>query len=166
LQAWRKRGLTDETFLDLQEDYSRLFIGPGKVIAPPWESVFFNESRQTFQEQTLQVRSWYRRYGVEPEKLFREPDDHIGLEINFLVHLLGLANQALDKKDQSEFDTLIDARRLFLSEHPLKWAFSWCSLVIEHARTDFYKGMAYLTRGALLAIAQNYALIVPAEAVH
>src|SRR3972149_6655669 len=91
LQAWRKRGLTDETFLDLQEDYSRLFIGPGKVIAPPWESVFFNEARQTFQEQTLQVRNWYRRFGLEPEKIYHEPDDHIGLELTFLAHL---ANQA------------------------------------------------------------------------
>ena len=43
LQKWGKDGLTDKIFKQIQADYTRLFIGPGKVIAPLWESVYFSE---------------------------------------------------------------------------------------------------------------------------
>jgi TorA maturation chaperone TorD len=69
LKKWEENGLTDESFEHMQADYMRLFIGPGKVIAAPWESVYFNEDRMTFQVQTLDVRNWYRRFGLESEKI-------------------------------------------------------------------------------------------------
>lgn len=158
LQNWSKQDLSDDVYKDMQADYMRLFIGVGNVVAPPWESVFFDESRQTFRQQTLQVRNWYRRFGLEPEKVHREPDDHIGLELTFLANLAGQALQAAENGDEQAFDSLMGARRQFLAEHPLKWVFSWCDLVNEHARTDFYLGLGHLIRGALLAIAQHYDL--------
>ena len=155
LQTWSKAGLTDVVYQDMQADYLRLFIGAGKVIAPPWESVFFSDARQTFQERTLQVRSWYRRFGLEPEKLYHEPDDHIGLEMTFLAHLGSQALQAIESDDQEKLGALLEARQDFLGEHLLKWGAAWCDLVIEHAHTDFYHGVARLTRGAFSAIAQQ-----------
>ncbi len=165
LQKWSQGGLTDTTFTEMQGDYLRLFIGPGKVIAPPWESVFFNEARQTFQEQTLQVRNWYRRFELEPEKIYHEPDDHIGLELTFVAHLANQALLALDAGDQAKSKTLIEARKEFLVEHLLKWAFAWCELVTKSARTDFYKGIALLTRGSLEHLAQQYSQPVPTQEV-
>lgn len=166
LQAWSRQGLTNEAFQDLQADHLRLFIGAGKVIAPPWESVFFNEARQTFQEQTLQVRSWYRRFGLEPEKLYHEPDDHIGLEMVFLAHLADQALLALEEGNNEKFDSLMKARSQFLSEHLLKWVGEWCNLVIENANTRFYKGVGFVIRGALVSIAERYQVQAPKEAVH
>ena len=66
LQSWSQRiegGLSDEQFIQLQADYTRMFVGIGKTLAPCWESVYFNEDGMLFQEQTLQVRQWYRRFG-------------------------------------------------------------------------------------------------------
>ncbi|HKZ83677.1 MAG TPA: molecular chaperone TorD family protein [Anaerolineae bacterium] len=152
LQTWsqaHRGGLSDEAFDGLCAGYTRLFIGPGKVLAPPWESVYFNEERLTFQEQTLQVRAWYRRFGLEAEKLHNEPDDHIGLELSFLAHLAQLALDALERQDQPAVDELLEAQRRFLSEHLLRWAPAWCDQVAQHARTDFFHGIALLTKGAL-----------------
>ena len=165
LQKWSQGGLTDKTFTEMQGDYLRLFIGPGKVIAPPWESVFFNDTRQTFQEQTLQVRNWYRRFELEPEKIYHEPDDHIGLELTFVAHLANQALLALDAGDQKKSKTLIEARNEFLAEHLLKWAFAWCELVTKNTRTDFYKGIALLTRGSLEHLTQQTGQPVPTQAV-
>ena len=153
LQKWAKNGLNDESFEHVQADYTRLFIGPGKVIAAPWESVYFSEERLTFQEQTLDVRTWYRRFGLETEKKYHEPDDHIGLELLFLSHLASLGIQALDEQDNPRFEEVLNAQREFLQKHPGAWALTWCGLVEANARTDFYKGVAYLTRGALSALA-------------
>lgn len=152
LQKWAEKGLTREVFEDMQVDYTRLFLGPDKVIAAPWESVYFSEERLTFQEQTLGVRSWYHRFGLEAEKIHQEPDDHIGLELLFLSHLATLGIQALNEKDEVRFKENLEAQRGFINDHLGTWALDWCELVEENARTNFYKGMACLTRGALFAL--------------
>jgi putative dimethyl sulfoxide reductase chaperone len=154
LQKWGENDLTDERFEDLQADYTRLFIGPGKVIAPPWESVYFNDERLTFQEQTLDVRNWYGRFGLESEKKYQEPDDHIGLQLLFLSHLAGLGLQALNEQEDVRFTEVWQAQREFHQQHTRAWALTWCELVEANARTDFYKGLAYLVRGAVLELSE------------
>jgi TorA maturation chaperone TorD len=120
--------------------------------------VYFNDERLLFQEQTQQVRQWYLRYGVEPEHSHTEPDDHIGLELAFLAHLAQRGLQALEQNDPAAFEDSMAAQRGFLAEHLLKWASAWCGLVLEHARTDFYRGVALLTRGALTELAHLFEL--------
>ena len=156
LQTWaevNRGGMTHEAIEALQSDYTHLFIGPGKVLAAPWESIYFNDDRLVFQEQTLEVRSWYRRFGLEPEKLYSEPDDHIGLELAFLAHLARRGLRALEEGDRETFDELLRSQRAFLHAHPLKWVGPWCAQVEEHAATGFYRGIALLTRGMLATMA-------------
>jgi TorA maturation chaperone TorD len=155
LQAWAKEhkdGLPEEAFDAIRFDYTRLFIGPGKVLAPPWESVYFNETRSIFQEKTLEVREWYCRFGLESVKIRKEPDDHIGLELNFLAHLAGQAAAALEAQNQPEYESLLDAQRQFANQHLFAWFGGWFKLVEKYARTDFYRGLALVTRGALLEV--------------
>ena len=122
LQVWsqeNREGISDERFIDLQADYTRLFVGTGKAIVPSWESVYFNKDGMLFQEQTIQVRQWYRRFGLESEKLNTEPDDHIGLELSFLAYLAQLGLKALDENNAARFEQILQAQRQFISEHPL-----------------------------------------------
>ena len=154
LQAWSRAGLSDQNFDALQNDYTRMFIGPAKVVVPPWESVYFNRERLTFQEQTLDVRGWYRRFGLQSERLYSEPDDHIGLELAFLSHLAQRGLSALEQGAQEEFEWIIDAQREFLDQHPRQWASAFCEGILENAATPFYKGLALLTRGALAELAE------------
>jgi len=154
LQDWSRAGLTDASMEDLQGDYVRLFIGPGKVPVAPWESVYFSKERLTFQEQTLEVRGWYRRFGLQAERIYHEPDDHIGLELAFLAHLAQKGLAALEQGDQETFEQLLQAQRGFLEEHLGRWAFAFCAETFEKASTPFYKGLALLTRGTLTEITQ------------
>jgi putative dimethyl sulfoxide reductase chaperone len=166
LQKWcidNKEKSFDTIFNELSSDYMKLFIGPEKVLAPPWESVYFNDERNIFQEQTLQVRQWYRQFGLEPEKLHSEPDDHVGLEFAFLAHLAQLALQALEADDTAAFDQYLDAQRRFLLEHPLQWVPLWATLVTENARTDFWRGVALLARGVTLELARLHDVKLPKE---
>lgn len=156
LQGWTRTargGITSEAFDDLRVDYTRLLMGPGTILAPPWESVYFNEERLVFQEQTIQVRAWYRRFGVETANANQEPDDHIGLEFAFVAHLAQQALIALDQQEQTVFESLLAAQHEFLSKHPLSWVPQWCSLVESQANTDFFRGVALLTKGILAEIA-------------
>ena len=116
-----------------------------------------------FQEQTLQVREWYRRFGLETEKLHKEPDDHIGLELSFLAHLAGLGLKALEDKDEAGLEGSLQAQRQFLHDHPLKWIKFWSGSVEKHAKTDLYRGTAILTRGALMMLAEILGVEMPEE---
>jgi TorA maturation chaperone TorD len=155
LGAWTdasQSGLTDETFDALQTDYMRLFVGPGQVEAPPWESVYFHDEPLLFQEETLRVREWYARFGLQAELLHSEPDDHVGLELAFLAHLAGLRLSACETGETESLRWLTEAQREFTAEHLGKWIASWYDRVGEHGRTDFYRGIALVTKGAVAAL--------------
>jgi TorA maturation chaperone TorD len=160
--AENQGGLSEEEFKNLKSDQLRLLIGIDCVLAPVWESVYFNENRLVFQQQTLQVREWYARFGLQIERINREPDDHIGLEMSFIAHL---ATQALSvsENDPQAFDRFVEAQREFLAEHLLRWGPAWAKLVKRHAETDFYRGVAHLTHGALLAAAEALQIPMPRE---
>jgi TorA maturation chaperone TorD len=166
LQSWSgafEELLPEALFKDLQADYMRLFVGTTQVLAAPWESVYFSRERLVFQQQTLAVRSWYRRFGLEVEKLNQEPDDHIGLQLSFLAHLAGQALQALEAGEEGQLNLLLAAQHDFLKEHLFKWEGDWYALVLEHARTPFYRGVARLAHGALAHTASLLDLSRPLE---
>ena len=164
LQEWSCSGFDDVAFEDLQDDYTRLFIGPAKVIVPPWESVYFDDARLIFQERTLEVREWYRRFGLEAEHLHNEPDDHIGLEMIFLVHLAKMGLAELERGDQNDWEQIFQAQRDFLSKHLLRWGTIFCDDVCDKANTVFYKGVALLARGALTELAHLFQIELIAKA--
>lgn len=149
------------TLEELRSDYTRLFIGPDHLLAAPWESVHRSVDRLLFQEQTLQVREWYRRYGLEAVNLYREPDDHVGLELALLSHIATLAAEAADSRDEAALSRYLEAERSFVAEHPITWVPLWCELVIRQARTDFYVGVAMVIRGTLTEFAALLGVAIP-----
>lgn len=166
LQGWSQvnaNGLSEADFAELKMDFTRLFIGLDVHHTAPWESVYFNRERLVFQEQTIQVREWYARFGLQSENFGKEPDDHIGLEMLFIAHLASLALQAIEQNDETKLNEILQAQQDFLSEHLLRWGPVWAKLVKQHAATDFYRGIAHLTHGALLAIAELLEIKMPKE---
>ena len=166
LQRWtseNRDGLDVAQFKALQDDHLRLFVGLTKVLAPMWESVYFSEKKLMFQEQTLEIREWYARFGLQAERINREPDDHIGLEMLFIAHLASLAFQAIENGDQDSLDEILQAQKEFLSEHLLRWGPVWAKLVKQHAATDFYRGIAHLVHGSLLALTEALQIKMPKE---
>ncbi len=138
----------------LTRDYYRLFIGPD-IKAPPWESVWLSREQLLFDEQTMEVRAFYRRFGLQAPKLNNEPDDHLGLELGFIAHLNTLALASLEKNNTEELEAILQAQREFLSDHLLLWASTCLERVIKHAATDYYRGIAHLTLGSLAELAQT-----------
>lgn len=157
LKDWvnSKRGLPiKDTISELQVDHTRLFVCVGEIIAPPWESAYFNEKRLLQQEQMLQVRKWYRRYGLVVEQLYKEPDDHIGLELLFISYLANQILQAQDSGDDDRYAVLLNAHHAFLKEHLLLWGPLWCDQVDKYAQTNYYRGIGLAVKGALAELAE------------
>lgn len=140
---------SEKGYSDLHWDYTRLFIGPYELPAPPWESTYLNKERLLFQEETLKVRRSYLKYSFLPVEFQHEADDHLGLELDFMFRLNELALEVMERGDSNELLQLLEDQKLFLEEHLLKWVPLLAEKVVEHANTDYYRGMAKILKGFL-----------------
>lgn len=145
----------------LEADYRQLFVGPGPIAAPPWESVHRDDEGLMFQQQTMRVRHAYGEFGLQAPALNKEPDDHIGLELAFIGELAVAALNAAEAGDVVGQTTLLDGMARFCSEHPALWAPAWSSLVVEGASTDLYRALGHLVAGSVEAFADILAQPAP-----
>lgn len=142
-----------ETVDDVHDDHFLLVRGPGKVKAVPWESVYLSREGLVFEAQTLQVRDFYRRFGLQAPNLNREPDDHISLELEFCGTLLMRALDAVDAADAEGTRTYEQAHAEFCREHLFRWAPEFFQRVEQGADTDFYRGIGILGQDACAQVA-------------
>ena len=143
---------------ELQEDYNHLFIGPGHLEAPPWESVYRSKEHLLFGEETLAVREFYRSCGLESKKKNLEPDDHLGLEMEFMAWLCReAATRVQGGRDSGE---ILKGQRQFLQEHLEQWVPALTADIQRAARMDFFRGLARLTRGWLAVDAPEVEMVL------
>jgi TorA maturation chaperone TorD len=117
-----RKDLEDPAFPDrVRSEYMRLFVGPEKLIAPPWESVYQGEDAMLFQEVTLEVRKAYRAFGMQAEAYRRVPDDSLALELAFMSTLAARALDAFRAGDGGGVRTNLSGSLEFLKEHLLRW---------------------------------------------
>jgi len=129
----------------LKEEFYRLFIGPGPLVAPPYESVYLGKEKIIFDIQTLQIRDCYRAWGLEVEKKYKEPDDHIGIELQFMAYLIEQAISLANQPDKF-LENLLD-QQFFLSQHILAFGPQFFQRVIDKSLEDFYRGLSFLAYG-------------------
>lgn len=123
------------TYSDVVDDLNYLYGVTARAKVPPYESYHRGLTHVLFDEETLQVRAEYRAAGLEAPRLNREPDDHLGLELNFLE--LCLRNGEYRRA------------RTFMDEHVMQWAPAMLADGEEAADTDFYAGIMAITLGVL-----------------
>lgn len=104
-----------QSLASLTEAYTHVLLGPHKLAALPWESVYVEKSRLLFQRSTLEVREFYRRFGYETMADYQVADDHVALELNFMAHL------ALELQENPAATELLEGQREFLEAHLLNW---------------------------------------------
>ena len=146
----RPDAASDTACARLQEDYTRLFVAPPPLPAPPWESLYRDRERLHFSEHTLEVRTAYQRHGLAAGLLGREPDDHLGFELDFMHRLATLAAELASPDREADQRTVLEDQRAFLDEHLLTWVPAWAEDVMAAAATNFYRGAASLTAAYLL----------------
>ena len=79
-----------------------------------------------------------------PKDFGHEPDDHIGLELDFMHKLCEMTQEKAENADEAGLVEILKGQKVFLDEHLLRWVSDWTKDVVESAETDFYKGMAQL----------------------
>lgn len=117
-----RKDMSDPGFVNQAKDeFTRLFVGPIKLIAPPWESVYRGKEGMLFQECTLEVREFYRSFGYLPQAYPRVADDSLALELAFMSKLAGKALEGFKSGDMAETKHCLGGAGLFLNAHLLVW---------------------------------------------
>src|SRR3990172_1400940 len=70
---------------ELMAEYCRLFVGPGKLRCPPFESVY-RDGGTVMGSSTYGVLQCYQEGRFQPAGP-REPPDHMASELQFMSHL-------------------------------------------------------------------------------
>jgi anaerobic sulfite reductase subunit A len=92
------------------------------------------------------VLNLYRAMGVEKAGDFKEPEDHIALELQFMAYLCDKTNAALRNGNFRDARKYLDVQRNFLYEHLGKWVPKLASDILESSRHEFYRAVAKITK--------------------
>ncbi len=137
---------------DASADFHRLFVGPMKLVAAPWSSVYMDLG-SLFGPTALAVERVFKENGFAIPEGNSEPFDHIGYEIAFLEEMHKAAAAACDRGGDSQ--PYLEQERSFIETYLLPWTDVFLDKVATGARTDVYRGLAELTRG-LIGIEQVF----------
>ena len=93
--------------------------------------------------------SFYRSEGLDLPAENTTPEDHIGFEMQFMAKLIDRSCDALSAGDDAEFARLVRVQREFYVQHLADWLPAFIADIERHCKTDYYRGVAQLTRAFL-----------------
>jgi putative dimethyl sulfoxide reductase chaperone len=135
--------VTEDMLQVEKNEFNRLFTGPGMILAPPWESVYRSKEHLLFDETTFQVRELYHQFGLQYCNENYEPDDHLAIELEFILYLNDLC---LKETESERMVMLVDQQILFLTQHMNQWVPAFCEKIVKNTDSLLYKGAALLLK--------------------
>lgn len=143
---------TGEILRDLKVEYNRLFVGPGHVLAPPYESVYKTRNEDNklgvvMGDDTIAVKKFYREAGLEIDDNFTDLPDHIAVELYFMSYLCNLEFLSVDEGEEglAQLSKIKEMQKEFLKTHLGTWISDFTQAINKETNSDFYRGIAKIT---------------------
>jgi TorA maturation chaperone TorD len=127
----------------LRIDFTRLFVGPFKLLAPPYGS-FYLENHRIMGESTVDIRNRYEEEALDV--VIDDAPDHIAMELEFMYFLVAKQTQAINEEDLGGIQSYRKKQKSFLCSHLASWLPEFSKNVQQNAQTEFYKKVAQLTK--------------------
>jgi TorA maturation chaperone TorD len=150
----------------LKVDFSKLFVGPYKLLAAPYGSVYLEDKRQIMGDSTLDVRNRYREAGLDKAKTFKDAPDHISAELEFMYYLIFKEIEAFANSDIETAIDFIQRQKSFLKDHLMAWVPAFANCIMENAENPFYPNLAKATTAFLKENHRVVCSIIDSEHPH
>lgn len=140
--------LPEELLHELKIEYARLFIGPGPMVVPPFET-FYGSAKKNQQvllmvsPAAMAVENAYLEAGVAVPQNRREPPDHFATEMEFLYFLSKQESDAWATGKNAAAKKWRRRELAFLDGHLAKWGCEFCRAVKEQSLHPFYRAIAH-----------------------
>jgi len=128
----------------LMIDYTKLFMGPYQLLAPPYGSVYLENTWTLMGDSTMDARKRYEDAGLS--LIIKEVPDHVAIELEFMYYLIHREVEAIINYDETNTALCLKKQKDFLENHLGKWVPEFTNNVLANAETVFYQSIARITR--------------------
>jgi putative dimethyl sulfoxide reductase chaperone len=147
LSQWKPEGTVppELDFTELRLEYNRLFVGPGALACPPYESVYRRDRPESERgmlmgPSAIDVKRRYSEAGLQFNKSFSDLPDHIAVELEFMCFLCAKEAEAAVS---SAVETTLKTRQTeFWKIHLNPWIGEFSDRLLKNSRSPFYKASA------------------------
>jgi TorA maturation chaperone TorD len=135
--------------IPLEKEYHRLFLGPSKPLAPPFESAYRLGTRTG--AAAAEFRRELEDAGLAPADTVRFPPDHIALELEYLATLEARACGARERRDPEATLAWSTKAAAFRADHLARWLPAFLARLEEAAPRSPYTAVVRLAVRAVRA---------------
>ena len=147
-----RQGLVDE----IQCEYTRVFVGPGKHVGP-YESLHRDDHpAQHWGPSTAEVKRFIEHHGLSYDEEFQGMPDHISIEFQFIAMLADVEADAIERGEHEKVGQSREIQRTFYREHIVGWVPTFCDKVVECTKLEFYKSFARIAKAVVEADAAEF----------
>jgi TorA maturation chaperone TorD len=126
----------------LKVDYAGLFVGPYRLLAPPYGSVYL-EDKKIMGDSTIDVRNCYQNEDLDI--VIKDAPDHIAVELEFMYYLVVKQIVAIRAANLQILQSCRQKQYRFLWVHLARWLPEFAENVQKNAQTEFYRNLVRLT---------------------
>ena len=139
--------MRQEADLDrLKIDFSQLFVGPFKLLAAPYGSVYLEGQRAVMGASTIDAEKCYLEAGLDIADSLNDAPDHIAVELEFVYYLIYQEIKAYGNGNADDAAGWLQRQQSFLNRHVGIWSEDFTAAVEQSAKTAFYRHLARATR--------------------
>ena len=128
---------------DTQVEYVRLFDyrPPCKI----YESAHVKLKGDNPAQLYLLIEGCYEQFGLAMSETFKDPPDHLSIELEFMHFLAHKQASALQANDENEVEKYLKAQRDFSANHITQWVPGFCDCLTKKAGHEFYRQLGDVT---------------------
>lgn len=143
---------------NLTREHLRLFVGPGHIPCPPYESVYRKDRPIMVRglvmgPSTADVQRRYAEAGLRVSKRFADLPDHISAELEFMHFLCSQESKV--REDKAALELSRKRQQEFLTLHLQPWVTTFAEGVLASTKSDFYRSAATLLKSFVKAEIEN-----------
>ena len=147
-QAGNENTWTGSAIDSLTVDYTKLFMGPYQVLAPPYGSVYLENARIVMGDSTMDAKHRYQEAGLN--LTIKEPPDHVAIELEFMYFLVYREVEAIISDNETNIAFYLKKQKDFLQNHLGKWVSEFTDNISANAETGFYQDVARITKSLVI----------------
>lgn len=146
---------------DAAAEFAALLLNMSADPVFPYESVYTSDERLMMQQARDEVLALYRREGFVRADEVNVPEDHAGIELEFMARLCQREADALEACDAAGVGATRRVQEEFLRAHLVRWMPEFCDDLEKRAKSGLYRGVAQTLRQLLEVEAEDFEIGLP-----
>ncbi len=129
------------TPLEILVEYTRLFIGPFKVLTHQYSCMYFG-GKSLMSDETIWVINYYEKMGLQFDQSIKDAPDHVAVETEFIYYMLFNELKNIEEGNSKKAIEFWKGQSEFFTKHYKKWIPSFCESIITETKNEYYKAFA------------------------